>query len=125
MPKDKSRKRIIDVNVDMEISVKLFDMELPLSPNFLADRVPGLDMEISVELFDMFKKKGFVNKEGYLINDGRVIPWKEAMNERKISLPNKLLVSYIQEKLNLAFAYHEMTSLQSEQIFNSFESHMR
>nr|XP_043613125.1 uncharacterized protein LOC122585096 [Erigeron canadensis] len=130
MPKDKSRKRIIDVNVE-NIRTEGVDvaevqcMELPLSPNFLADRVPGLDMEISVKLFDMFKEKGFINKEGYLINDGRVIPWKEAMTERKISLPNKLLVSYIQEELNLAFAYHEMTSLQSEQIFNWFESHMR
>lgn len=130
MPKDKVRKRIIDVNLEMmkregvevaEIQCK----ELALSPNFLADRVPGLDMKISVELFNLFKEKGFINKRGYLINDGRVIPWKEAMNERKISLPNNILVNYIQEELNLAFAYHEMTSLQSEQMFDWFESHLR
>ncbi|XP_071733130.1 uncharacterized protein [Rutidosis leptorrhynchoides] len=129
MPKDEVRKKIIDVNLEMlkregvdvaEVQCK----ELALSPNFLADRVPGLDVKISVELFNLFNDKGFINKKGYLIDDGRVIPWKEAMNERNISLPNKLYVDYIQEELNLAFAYHEMTSLQSEQMLDWFESHL-
>ncbi|KAJ0678036.1 putative alpha/Beta hydrolase [Helianthus annuus] len=130
MPKDKRRKKLIDVNLEVlrregvdVAEVKC--LELPLSPTFLADRVPGLDRRISEELFDMFKEKGFVDEKGYLGNDGRVIPWKEAMSERKLRLPNKVLVNYIQEELNLAFAYHEMTSLQSEQIFNWFESHLR
>ncbi|PWA61391.1 hypothetical protein CTI12_AA373260 [Artemisia annua] len=61
--------------------------EFPLTPSFLAERVPGLGM-------------------------------KEAMSERKISLQNKLMVNYIQEELNLAYAYHEMTSFQNEQIFH-------
>lgn len=130
MPKDKARKKIIDVNLEIMRregvdAAEIQCMELPLSPNFLADRVPGLDLKISVELFNLFKEKGFINKNGFLINDGRVTPWKEAMNERIIRLPNKLLVDYIQEELNLAYAYHEMTSLQSEQIFDWFESHFR
>ncbi|KAK9059936.1 hypothetical protein SSX86_020640 [Deinandra increscens subsp. villosa] len=130
MPKDKRRKKMIDANLEsmrregVDVA-EVQSMELALSPSFLADRVPGLDRKISAELFDLFKEKGFVNENGYLIDDGRVIPWKKAMNERKVSLPDKVLVSYIQEELNLAFAYHEMTSLQSEQIFNWFESHLR
>ena len=66
----------------------------------------------------MFREKGFANKEGYLVEDRRVLPCKEAMSERKISLPNKLMVKYIQEELNLAYAYQEMTSMQNEQIFH-------
>ncbi|KAI3734289.1 hypothetical protein L6452_13754 [Arctium lappa] len=130
MPKDKARKKAIDVNLAVlkseGVDVAAIEcMELPLSPNFLADRIPGLDLKISVELFDLFKEKGFVNEEGYLINDGRVIPWKEAMDEWKIQLPNKVMVKYIHEELNLAYAYHEMTSLQCDQIFDWFESHFR
>ncbi|KVI05235.1 uncharacterized protein LOC112524183 [Cynara cardunculus var. scolymus] len=130
MPKDKLRKKAIDVNLEVlrseGIDVAAVEcMELPLSPNFLADRIPGLDLKISVELFNLFKEREFVNEEGYLVNDGRVIPWKAAMNEKKIQLPDKLLVKYIHEELNLAFAYHEMTSLQSDQIFDWFESHFR
>ncbi|GJU86263.1 hypothetical protein Tco_1293809 [Tanacetum coccineum] len=130
MPKDKARKKMIGENVEVmrregvdvaEVECK----ELPLTPSFLAERIRGLDMKVSVELFNMFKEKGFVNKEGYLVNDGRVLPWKEAMSERKISLPNKRMVNYIQEELNLAYAYHEMTGLQNEQIFDWFESHLR
>ncbi|KAK1419756.1 hypothetical protein QVD17_29067 [Tagetes erecta] len=130
MPKDGRRKKMIDVNVEA-LRRKGVDVaevecrELQLSPRFLADRVPGLELKVSVELFDLFREKGFVDKNGYLIDDGRVLPWKEAMNERKVNIPNKLLVSYIQEELNLAFAYHEMTSLQSEQMFNWFETHLR
>ncbi|MFS7993776.1 putative PAN/Apple domain-containing protein [Helianthus anomalus] len=89
-----------------------------------------IDVNLEVlrrEGVDVTEEKWFVDEdeEGYLVNDGRVIPWKEAMSERKLSLPNKVLVKYIQEKLNLAFAYHEMTSLQSEQIFDWFEYHLR
>ncbi|KAD2393368.1 hypothetical protein R6Q59_012314 [Mikania micrantha] len=129
MPKDKRRKKMIDANLEImrRKGVDVAEvqcLELPLTPRFLADRVLGLDLKNSVQLFNLFKEKGFIDKNGYLINDGRVIPWKEAMSERKISLPNKLFVNYIQEELNLAFAYHEMTSLQSLQIFNWYESHL-
>nr|GEX82924.1 putative alpha/beta hydrolase fold protein [Tanacetum cinerariifolium] len=97
MPKDKARKKMIGENIGVM-------------------RREGVDVA---------EVEWFVNKQGYLVNDGRVLPWKEAMNERRISLPNKLLVNYIQEELNVAYAYHEMTSLQNEQIFDWFESHLR
>ena len=50
---------------------------------------------------------------------------KKVLSESNIIFPDwDIFVHHIQEELNLAFAYHEMTSLQSEQIFNWFESHM-
>ncbi|XP_076917957.1 uncharacterized protein LOC143578177 [Bidens hawaiensis] len=129
MPKDKRRKRLIDANLEVMRNqgvdvAEVECLELPLSPRFLAERVPGLGLKASAELFGVFKEKGFVDERGYLVRDGWVLPWKEAASERKVSLPNEVLISYIQEELNLAFAYHEMTSLQSERMFNWFESHL-
>ncbi|KAM7497788.1 hypothetical protein LguiA_022202 [Lonicera macranthoides] len=129
MPKDKARKEKVDeyLGVLREKGVDVKEvkcMEFPLSPNFLSDRVSGIDEATSSKLFDLFKEKGFVDGNGYMKNDGRATRWKGALRERNILLPMKHLVGHIQEELNLAYAYHEMTSLQSEEIFNWFESHM-
>ncbi|KAK8529957.1 hypothetical protein V6N12_060720 [Hibiscus sabdariffa] len=99
-------------------------MELPLSPTFLSDRIPGLDQTVSARLFDLFKEKGFVDENGYMKQDGRATPWKDALRDSKINLVERDLVHPVDEELNLAFAYHEITSLQSEEIFKWFESHM-
>ncbi|KAK3014072.1 hypothetical protein RJ639_010326 [Escallonia herrerae] len=90
----------------------------------MRSRIPGLDQTISAQLFHLFQDKGFIDKNGYMRNDGRALHWEEALRERKIVLPDKRLSNHIQEELNLAFAYHEMTSLQSVQIFDWFESHL-
>ncbi|XVF16823.1 hypothetical protein REPUB_Repub10bG0065200 [Reevesia pubescens] len=129
MPKDLHRQqkitefmvvlRIKGINVE-EIEC----MELPLSPTFLSDRIPGLDLIISARLFNLFRDKGFINENGYMKRDGRATRWKEALQESKSTLLAKDLVHPVQEELNLAFAFHEMTSLQSQEIFKWFESHM-
>ncbi|XP_057469622.1 uncharacterized protein LOC130758652 [Actinidia eriantha] len=129
MPKDESRRQRIDANLrmlkDEGIDVaEIKCMEFPLSPNFLADRIPGLDNTVSMKLFDLFWDKGFIDKNGYMKADGRAIRLKAALRESKIVLPDMHLFHHIQEELNLAFAYHEMTSLQSKQIFDWFEAHM-
>ncbi|KAL0306741.1 UNVERIFIED_CONTAM: hypothetical protein Sradi_6091400 [Sesamum radiatum] len=98
--------------------------EFPLTSQFFANRIPGLDLNLSVKLFNVFQEKGFIDKNGYMRDDGRAIPWKTALEERNILLPDKSLINHIQEEMNLAFAYHEMTSLQSEQILDWFESHL-
>ncbi|KAG5544814.1 hypothetical protein RHGRI_017309 [Rhododendron griersonianum] len=130
MPKDEARKRRIDyflrILKDEGIdTAEIKCMEFPLSPNFLSDRIPALDETTSMELFDLFRDKGFIDKNGFMIADGRALPLKAALRESKIVLPDLDLVHHIEEELNLAFAYHEMTSLQSQQIFDWFESHMR
>ncbi|XP_059663327.1 uncharacterized protein LOC132309000 [Cornus florida] len=129
MPKDEARKQRIDENLEVlkEKGIDVADikcMEFPLSPTFLADRIPGLGQSISEKLFDLFHDKGFIDKNGYMRNDGRAIRWKAGLRERGMHLPDGHLAHHIQEELNLAFAYHEMTSLQSEKIFDWFESHM-
>ncbi|WOG91808.1 hypothetical protein DCAR_0311062 [Daucus carota subsp. sativus] len=130
MPKDEDRKLRVDENLKVlkKMGVDAAEikcMEFPLSPAFLADRIPNLDRKISVELFKLFQEKGFIDKNGFMKNDGRATRWKAAANERKILSRNKDIFNHIQEELNLAFAYHEMTSLQSEQIFSWFESHLK
>ncbi|KAF2302185.1 hypothetical protein GH714_033675 [Hevea brasiliensis] len=100
-------------------------LEFPLSPFFLADRIPGLNQTVSAKLFKLFGDKGFIDRKGYMMKDGRATHWKEALHETKEIVLDKNLVQHVQEELNLAFAYHEMTSLQSEQFFKWFESHMK
>lgn len=130
MPKDEARKWRIDyflrILKDEGIdAAEIKCMEFPLSPNFLSDRIPALGETTSMELFDLFRDKGFIDKNGFMRADGRALPLKAALRESKIVLPDLDLVHHIEEELNLAFAYHEMSSLQSQQIFDWFESHMR
>ncbi|PIN08341.1 hypothetical protein CDL12_19085 [Handroanthus impetiginosus] len=129
MPKDRARKRKIEkyLVVMREKGIDVAEIkctEFPLTPHFFANRIPGLDITLSEKLFNCFKENGFIDENGYMRDDGRAIPWKTALEEKGISLPDKSLVNHIQEEMNLAFAYHEMTSLQSKQIFDWFESHI-
>ncbi|KAL3652445.1 hypothetical protein CASFOL_002126 [Castilleja foliolosa] len=129
MPKDVTRKRKIDkylvVMRDKGIDVaEVKCLEFPLTPQFFANRIPGIGFALSEKMFSVFREQGFVDENGYMRDDGRKIPWKTAIEERDIVLPDKSMVNRIQEEMNLAFAYHEMTSLQSHQIFYWFESHM-
>ncbi|KAI4378359.1 hypothetical protein MLD38_015850 [Melastoma candidum] len=130
MPKDTRRKQKIDEFM-VQLKKKGIDvaevkcMEFPLSPNFLADRIPGLGNDVSAELFKLFQREGFVDENGYMKKDGRATRWKKALDvDNKGLLLDKRLINHVQEELNLAFAFHEMTSLQSEQIFKWFESHL-
>ncbi|CAK7348754.1 unnamed protein product [Dovyalis caffra] len=129
MPKDSYRQQKISeftgVLKNKGIDVAEVEcMEFPLSRSFLADRIPGVDETVSAKLFELFQAKGFVDGSGYMKQDGRATQWKEALRQSKNLLLDKSLIQHVQEELNLAFAYHEMTSLQSEQIFKWFESHL-
>ncbi|KAK3404898.1 hypothetical protein EUGRSUZ_K01197 [Eucalyptus grandis] len=129
MPKDTIRQQKIDEFMP-DLKSKGIDVaavecvEFPLSASTLADRIPGVDENVSAKLFELFRSKGFVDANGYMKRDGRAMRWKKALQENKNILLDRQLVNHVQEELNLAFAYHEMTSLQSEQIFKWFESHM-
>lgn len=130
MPKDKSRMQKLERYMIL-LKAKGVDVaevkcwEFPLSPNLFADRIPSIDVATSVKLFSLFKEKGFIDENGFMTIDGRDIHWTETLQEKEIILPDKSLVNQIQEEMNLAFAFHEMTSLQSDQIFNWFETHLR
>ncbi|KAK8496056.1 hypothetical protein V6N12_034376 [Hibiscus sabdariffa] len=129
MPKDIRRQKKITefMEVLRKKGVDVAEIEcveLPLSPTFLSDRIPGLDHTISARLFNLFRERGFVDENGYMKRDGRATRWKDDLQDGKTNLLEKHLVHPVEEELNLAFAYHEMTSLQSEEIFKWFESHM-
>lgn len=129
MPKDEKRWRKIEKylvlmrNKGIDVA-EVKCMEFPLTPQIFANRIPGLSPALSVKLFNVFQDKGFIDENGYMRDDGRAIPWKTAIEEKNIFLPDKSFVNHIQEEMNLAFAYHEMTSLQSQEILYWFESHM-
>ncbi|KAI9115507.1 hypothetical protein K1719_013176 [Acacia pycnantha] len=129
MPKDLYRQQKIDQYVevlkDKGIDVDVIEcLEIPLSPKTLADRIPGLGQTVSSRLFEFFQEKGFIDDKGYLKKDGRALNWKKALQEKKSLILDKRLLPHIQEELNLAFAYHEMTSVHSDKIFKWFESHI-
>lgn len=129
MPKDALRQQKIDefmpVLKSKGIDVAAVEcVEFPLSASTLADRIPGVDENVSAKFFELFRSKGFIDVNGYMKSDGRATHWKKALQGNKNVLLDRQLVNHVQEELNLAFAYHEMTSLQTEQIFKWFESHM-
>lgn len=91
MPKDVYRRQKIDENMEVlrnkGVDVAEIEcMEFPLSPNFLADRVPGVDKSVSVVLFKLFRHNGFIDENGYMRNDGRKTQWRKAVKENKIGL---------------------------------------
>ncbi|CAN1123100.1 Pentatricopeptide repeat-containing protein At1g03100, mitochondrial [Linum perenne] len=126
MPKDVYRQQKITTFMEM-LKSKGIDvaevecLDLPLSRSFLAERVAGLDASVSAKLFDLFKDKGFIDEKGYINKDGRATRWKDAVRRSGIPLDEKLF-QHVQEELNLAFAYHEMTSLPSEDILKWSET---
>ncbi|XP_022947012.1 uncharacterized protein LOC111451016 [Cucurbita moschata] len=130
MPKDQFRQQKINENMEFLKSkgvdvAEIECLEFSLSPHFLADRIPGLNQSVSGKLFELFQAKGFIDGNGKMLKDGRETRWKEALKGSEINLTDNSLTHHIQEELNLAFAYHEMTSLESDKIFTWFESHMR
>uniref|UniRef100_A0A7C9D2V3 Uncharacterized protein n=1 Tax=Opuntia streptacantha TaxID=393608 RepID=A0A7C9D2V3_OPUST len=131
MPKDFGRATKVGSHIEIlrKAGVEVEEikcMEIPLTPNWLAERVPGLDQKTSLKLFKALQDKGYIDSNGYMKNDGRVTPWREVLKENNIGLPFvPPLRQYIQEELNLAYGYHEMTSLQSNEIFQWLGSHIK
>ena len=56
--------------------------------------------------------------------DGRETPWKDALVKRGFWEEVSALADHIQEELNLAYGYHEMTSLQADEMFDWVEKHL-
>nr|CAD1824127.1 unnamed protein product [Ananas comosus var. bracteatus] len=129
MPKDSRRAKLIEMNMELlrkkGVRVKeIRCLESPLTPTLLSERIPGLNEEFSVELYELFQEKGFVDEKGFMRKDGRVTRWKQAAEERGLLSGKYEWVDHIQEELNLAYGYHEMTSLQADDILEWFEVNM-
>ncbi|PKA54584.1 hypothetical protein AXF42_Ash000419 [Apostasia shenzhenica] len=129
MPKDRRRMESIKLNMESlrmkGIPIKeVRSMEFSLTPKFLSHRIPGLDQALSIRLFEVFRERGFIDEQGYMKRDGRETNWKQALKEKNLLSHISQLQDHIQEELNLAYGYHEMTSLQYSDIFGWFKSNM-
>ncbi|CAO2166385.1 unnamed protein product [Urochloa humidicola] len=130
MPKDKRRAALLERNSKMlmknGVEVKeLQSLELPLTPTLLSERIPGLDSELSRRIWTVFREEGFVDDKGYMKEDGRATPWKDALVKRGFWKEVSPWADHIKEELNLAYGYHEMTSLHNEEMFDWIEKHLK
>ncbi|KAJ3671002.1 hypothetical protein LUZ60_008428 [Juncus effusus] len=130
MPKDVRRLQLIERNMEL-LKSKGLDVkdvkcdEFPLKPGLFSERIPGLDFELSVELFGFLKKNGIIDENGFMRKDGRDSNWKVILKDNS-GLYEKCSkwIDHIQEELNLAYGYHEMTSLQLDEIFEWFNTYI-
>ncbi|KAF0920137.1 hypothetical protein E2562_033440 [Oryza meyeriana var. granulata] len=129
MPKDQRRAVLVERNSKMlrrnGVEVKeLQSLELPLTPTMLSDRIPRLNQGLSERIWRVFTDEGFVDERGYMRKDGRTTPWKDAVVKRGFWEEVSGLAEHIQEELNLAYGYHEMTSLHTDEMFDWIEEHL-
>jgi hypothetical protein len=130
MPKDRRRAALLGRNSKMlmknGVEVKeVQSLELPLTPTLLSERIPGLDRELSEMIWAAFREEGFVDDKGYMKEDGRATPWKDALVKRGFWKQVSPWQGHIQEELNLAYGYHEMTSLHADEMFDWIENHLK
>ncbi|KAF8670514.1 hypothetical protein HU200_050534 [Digitaria exilis] len=129
MPKDAERAALVAENMG-KLKAKHVDVreiqcvDFAVSAEFLAERVPGLTRPVADALVGVLRRKGFLDVKGFLKNDGRRTPWKKAAEEAKVLPEGFHLERHVTEELNVAYAYHEFTSLKNTEIFEWFESHM-
>ncbi|KAJ7542653.1 hypothetical protein O6H91_09G005400 [Diphasiastrum complanatum] len=102
--------------------------EIPLTPHFFSERIPDFDQKLSESIYTLLRENGFVDQSGFLKENSRAMNWQMSVKKRGV-LPEdrsgKLKWEHhIQEELNLAYGYHEMTSLQSDIIFEWFDLHV-
>lgn len=129
MPKDTERAQLVADSMgrlrEKHVDVREIRCDdFAVSAEFLAGRVPGLTRAFADALVDVLLRKGFVDEKGFLKKDGRRTLWKEAAEEAKVLPEGFGLERHVTEELNVAYAYHEFTSLKNTEIFQWFESHM-
>uniref|UniRef100_A0A0D9VE24 Alpha/beta hydrolase fold-3 domain-containing protein n=1 Tax=Leersia perrieri TaxID=77586 RepID=A0A0D9VE24_9ORYZ len=129
MPKDDERARevessMVKLRTSSIVVGEIRCEEFAVSAQFLAARIPALTRAVADGLVNVLRRKGFVDEKGFLRKDGRSIPWKKAAEEAKVLPEGFRLERHVTEELNLAYAYHEFTSLKNGEIFDWFESHM-
>uniref|UniRef100_A0A0D9V5L5 Uncharacterized protein n=1 Tax=Leersia perrieri TaxID=77586 RepID=A0A0D9V5L5_9ORYZ len=129
MPKDHRRAALVERNSKMlqrnGVEVKeLKSMELPLTPTILSERILGLNRGLSEMIWRVLKEEGFVDERGFMRKDGRATPWKDAVVKRGFWDQVSPWAEHIQEELNLAYGYHEMTSLHTDEMFDWIEEHL-
>lgn len=106
--------------------------EVNITDSFFAKRIPYIDPSMSVALHELLLRAGCLDSRGYLKMDGRQLELKREMSLGKdgqklvdsLSLIAEDWEHHIREELNVAFAFHEFTSLPSAKIIAWLESHV-
>lgn len=136
MPKDEIRAqrigRIIPLlrKADIEAD-EIQCRELKITDKFFSKRIPYVDVETSGKLKQLLVRSGFVDKKLFLKMDGRDMDIDDALNGKEnvelvatLSSQDRNWKHHVREELNVAYAYHEFTSIPSRKIIAWIESHV-
>jgi hypothetical protein len=74
-------RRPIQERHDIEV-MELQRLELPLTPTLLSERINDLDSGLS-RIWTAFKEEVFIDDNGYMREDGRSTPWKDALLKKR------------------------------------------
>jgi len=107
--------------------------EVNITDNFFSKRIPYVDLEMSVRLGEILERSGYLDGRRFLKVDSRSLKLKQDMRSSKdgqelldsLSRRSENWEHHIREELNLAFAFHEFTSLPTRRIIAWFESHVK
>ena len=130
MVKDKRRASLIRNAIDMLRSKGIDTNEIKCYPLIITPeyftKIPGLDSMTSHRIYKVFKETGVIGHDNLMRLDGRAMNWMMPLKERQVMPDNyyKLWDMHVQELLNLAYGFHEMTSIQSNEIFEWLGSQM-
>ncbi|KAL3688690.1 hypothetical protein R1sor_014999 [Riccia sorocarpa] len=104
---------------------ELLCSEMKVTPHFFSDRIPRITDDVSEKLVHLFAENGLLNRTRYMKVDGRASRWVGLVRKSNlIPVPLRLkLQRHVEEEMNLAYAFHEMTSVPAKAIFRWFESH--
>lgn len=130
MVKDKRRASLIKDAMEV-LKRKGIDTEevkcyqLPVTPHYFT-KIPGFNAMTSERIHQALKNSGILDNENFMMADGRSMNWMVPLKGRGTMLEDhfKEWDMHMRELLNLAFGYHEMTSLQSDEIFEWFDAHL-
>lgn len=91
--------------------------EFPITPTFFSEKIPGIDSRLSARIFSVLKDSGLLDRKGFMRMDGRDSNWQMTVKKRNV-LPVEARgrlkwENHIQEELNCAYGFHEMTALES------------
>ncbi|MCO5591780.1 hypothetical protein L7F22_045772 [Adiantum nelumboides] len=130
MPKDKRRAALIKDAMDIlrgkgieTAEVKCY--QLPVTAQ-LFTKIPGMDAKTSERIYRAFRSTSMLDSGSFMTKDGRFSNWMTHLKRQQV-MPEYSLRSWephLQELLNLAYGYHEMTSLQADDMLKWFDSHL-
>lgn len=98
-------------------------MEFPVLRDFFARCIPYIDNDTSALMVEKLVANGSLTEERLLKNDARWFDWSLPLEANDL-LPADLR-AHVEEELNVAFAFHEFSSLAAPEVFQWFDYHIQ